>query len=1449
MRRLLIICVLIPYMQNSFSQSVIYPTGLTITGYEGPIEEGSTLQLQAIPTPSNTTYDAYSWSSKNTSVATVDDNGLVTAIGEGTATITCLLSMIFPNPGYFAVPNEQTATCTITVKKKASNVINFVDAEVKRICVKNWDTDGDQELSYTEAAAVTDIGEEFYGNNSITSFDELAYFTSITSIGEEAFRSCANLTSITIPQNVTSIGRCPFSECTSLTTIVVDNRNTKFDSREGCNAIIETTSNTLVTGCDYTTIPISVTSIGEEAFRNCVGMTSINIPNSVTSIGEYAFGNCTSLTSVTIPNSLTSISLCAFYYCTSLTSVTIPNSVTSIGYAAFWNCSSLASITIPNSVNSIVSRAFEDCMNLTNVTVEIRNPLSIDSYTFPNRANATLYVPYGCRLAYLAANYWKEFKEIRELEPQPSDIIRFASSEVKRLCVENWDTNGDGELSFEEAAAVTDLGNVFNENRTITSFKEFAFFTGITSIGDETFFNCVNMVSVTIPKNVTSIGEYAFAYCTSLTSITIPNSVTSVSLCAFYYCSGLTSVTMSNSLALTNSSVFEGCTNLASVSIPNSVTTIYSGAFKDCTSLTSVTIPNSVTTIYNHVFSGCTKLTTVVIPSSVTTIYQYAFKDCSGLTSVDLSTNLSSIAEGVFNGCIGLTSITIPNSVKTIDDYAFSKCSGLTSVSISNKVTSIGVGAFSGCSSLAAVTIPDRVKSIAKSAFMSCSSLTAVTIPQSVNSIGENVFEGCTSLETIIVESGNTKYDSRDNCNAIIETASNTLVIACNNSFIPNTVTALGTYAFNGCSGILSLTIPSSVTSIPIWGDLNGTTTFLGCTNIESIVVESENTKYDSRGNCNAIIRTATNTLLLGCKNTVIPNTVSTIASYAFQRCSGLTSITIPNSVTSIGYYAFQKCTNLTSVTIPSSVTSINESAFDGCTNLTSIVVGISTPISIKSNVFTNRANATLYVPKGSRDAYLAADYWKEFKEIIERDLNIEFADAEVKRICVENWDTDGDGELSFEEAAAVTDLQRKFSSNTVITQFNELQYFTGLTLMYNEFSHCDALQSVVIPENVVMVGANAFSWCKNLTQVELPEGLDMLGDFAFIGCEKLPRITIPNSVKTIYNWTFQNCNSFTSIEIPENVNYIGNNIISSCEKLTTVTVNANNKYFDSRDNCNAIIETNTNALIAACQTTKIPNSIKALGDYAFNFCKGLTSIEIPNSVESIGYGAFNGDSLTSIRIPANVSFVGIRVFGYCDKLSSIEVDADNTHYDSRDNCNAIIHTATNTLIAGSINTVIPESVTSIADYAFYVYNSLKDVVLPPNITSIGNGAFEAASLNSVTAKMKIPAEIASESTFSGRRQTILYVPKGSRDAYIAADYWKDFKEIVEKEDHMLGDVNGNDEIDIGDAVSIVNHLMGKEVSTFIEEAADTNKNGQIDIGDVVTIINYLIGMVESLSR
>ena len=222
---------------------------------------------------------------------------------------------------------------------------------------------------------------------------------SVTSIGEEAFRNCQGLISIEIPNSVTSIGDQAFFGCSSLTSITIESGNTMYDSRNNCNAIIETATNTLIHGCKSTVIPSSVTSIGDGAFSCCTGLTSITIPNSVTSIGSSAFESCTGLTSITIPNSVTSIGDRAFIGCSSLTSVIIPNSVTSIGDYAFDSCTGLTSITIPNSVTSIGDHAFSGCSSLT--SIELPNSVTTIGYDafngttwYNNQPDGLVYAGY-----------------------------------------------------------------------------------------------------------------------------------------------------------------------------------------------------------------------------------------------------------------------------------------------------------------------------------------------------------------------------------------------------------------------------------------------------------------------------------------------------------------------------------------------------------------------------------------------------------------------------------------------------------------------------------------------------------------------------------------------------------------------------------------------------------------------------------------------------------------------------------------------------------------------------------------------------------------------------------------------------------------------------------------------------------------------------------------------
>ena len=254
-------------------------------------------------------------------------------------------------------------------------------------------------------------------------------------------------------------------------------------------------------------------------------------------------------------------------------------------------------------------------------------------------------------------------------------------------------------------------------------------------------------------------------------------------------------------------------------------------------------------------------------------------------------------------------------------------------------------------------------------------SLNSITIGNAVSSIGTNPFGHCSGLEQIVVDDDNVVFDSRENCNAIIETASNTLRFGCKNTIIPNSICAIARHAFFFNSSVTSIAIPGSVVSID--HDV-----FNGC-KLEQIVVDAGNTVFDSRENCNAIIETASNTLFVGGSLTIIPNTVTSIRTGAFYHRDNLTSIVIPNSVTSIGNAVFESCTSLSSVTIGKHVVSIGDRSFYHCNNLEVITILSETPPSLGNNYqyvfsYVNKS-IPVYVPCGTINSYQTASGWSEF--------------------------------------------------------------------------------------------------------------------------------------------------------------------------------------------------------------------------------------------------------------------------------------------------------------------------------------------------------------------------------------------------------------------------------------------------------------------------------------
>ena len=905
---------------------------------------------------------------------------------------------------------------------------------------------------------------------------------------------------------------------------------------------------------------------------------------------------------------------------------------------------------------------------------------------------------------------------------------------------------------------------------------------GIKSIEAAAFVECGNLTSVSLPNSVTTIEGSAFGGAFRLTSLTLPNNLTSIGEAAFMYCLGLTSVDIPSSVTYIGMEAFSECINIMSLTVPTGVTNIeedafllvpnivYSGTatgapwgargmngyvdgafvYADATKTSllacnrkakgAVSLPNSVTTIGNNAFYGCDSITSITIPNSVTSIGERAFYGCDGLTSVNIPNRVTSVGRDAFRYCKNLTSITIPEGITNIENGVFAECKNLTSVTIPNSVTNIEAAAFYGCTSLTSINLPNNVTRIGGSAFYGCSSLTSITIPEGVTSIEGNAFYGCTGLTSVS---------------------------------IPNSVTSIGDYAFMGCTRA-TITVPNSVTEMGwyAFGEVLNIT-YYGTSEYAPFGARYWNAYVEG----DLVYADSTKTFLGGCRRDAtgtitIPNSVTSIGDYAFSGCTGLTSVTIPEGVTSIGDCAFEGCTGLTSVIIPNSVTSIGDNAF--------------------YDVFNIRYYGTAEgAPWGARSMNVYADGL--------------FTYSDGTKTILVACRRDATGAITI--PSSVTSIKDSAFYNcreiTSITIPRDVAYMGNYV-----FYGCDSLTSVVWNakncSGWVSYETAPFYGNKNITSFVFGGEVETISNALCSGLNKLTSVAIPNSVTTIDMNAFAQT-GLTSVTIPKSVTSIESAAFAFCDNLSSIVVEAGNPIYDSRNNCNAIIETATNTLAFGCLGTTIPESVTDIGNHAFYGCMGLTSISIPNGVQSIGNYAFYYCSITSITIPNTVTTIGKEAFERCyqlesitipnsvtsigdyallecNNLTSIVVEAGNPIYDSRNNCNAIIETATNTLLSGCQSTVIPAGVTTIYHYAFYNYD-LTSITIPASVTTIGAYAFAYCSwLESVTCQAVEPPTIYDYDYHSFYGVNIsdipLYVPAESINKYATAEVWKDFRVI-----------------------------------------------------------------------
>ena len=934
-------------------------TGVTLNKTELSLTVGESATLTATAMPANATDKSVMWSSSDPSVATVE-NGRITAVGEGTATVTVTTS------------NGKTASCTVTVKEKViPSGLNFA-------------------LTLNDSFYIV---TGYYGNATEYTIPAIYDGLRVIGIQSNAFRNNTNLKKITIPSNIEVIGASAFAGCTALAEIVIPESVTKIEEStfSDCTSLkeirihgkIKTVGSNAFAGCvalTDLTIENGVTEIGAFAFDRCTGLVSVELPDSVTLIGNGAFRHAEALETVKLSKNMTAINNITFQYCESLKSVSLHSGITQIGNSAFSFCYGLEKLEILGDLTDIGNSAFYHCEKLNEIfyASKIGGDLGKTHYTFCRAGlggtgirltiAAGAVLPEGLFEPFEEANRPKITEIVFEDGTEQVDYLAvYSFTYLKKITI----PHSVKSIPSGMLKGCADLTLAMeDEHHTFLAWYDNSAFAGdaVTPTdyagGAERLYAEWKLKQFTIILNrdnsdageVAGGGTYDYGETVTIKATTKEGYTfigwytgdNFISDKADYFFEVTQNMTLTARWRQNeyNVSVGKNLSEAGSVSgggtypyhsevtvkADTNITYIFLGWYENGTRLTTsleytLTIEMSDRNLEarwkeNDVFifeingNSCVitgvkdkSATEYIIPDYVTEIGYSAFHSCSGLTSIVVAESnkvyhsfknclIETQRKTLILGCKN-SEIPLDGSVTSIGNSAFLGCSGLTSITIPNGVTSIGSYAFCDCSSLTSITIPDGVTSIGNSAFKGCSGLTSITIPDGVTSIGYYAFDGCSGLTSIT---------------------------------IPDGVTSIYSYAFYGCSSLTSITIPDNVTSIGYYA-------FSGCSSLTSIVVAEGNKVYHSFKNC--LINTQRKTLILGCKNSEIPldGSVTSIGDSAFSGCSGLTSITIPDGVTSIGNSAFHGCRGLTSITIPDGVTSIGDSAFSGCRGLTSITI------------------------------------------------------------------------------------------------------------------------------------------------------------------------------------------------------------------------------------------------------------------------------------------------------------------------------------------------------------------------------------------------------------------------------------------------------------------------------------------------------------------------------
>ena len=715
----------------------------------------------------------------------------------------------------------------------------------------------------------------------------------------------------------------------------------------------------------------------------------------------------------------------------------------------------------------------------------------------------------------------------------------------------------------------------------------------------------------------------------------------------------------------------------------------------------AVTIPDTlayngtnyiVTSIDANTFTGCNNVSSISIPSTVTSVGALAFAQCAGLVRV------------VFRD--GDTPITLTNA----SSNALFNGSPVTKLYLGRDVvySNTTYPTFKGNTSIEELTIGSQVTTIPSSSFYGCSNMTKVSFSGSkLTKIDDYAFQSCSKLENVS---------------------------------LPRSVTTFGKSAFSGCTGLTSASLRTSSTSL-------SESLFSGCTNLTSVTLPSSLTTIGSSTfyNCSKLSYIS------------LPNTLTTIGASAFYGCKQLSSVTIPNSVTSIGGSAFSGCSGLTSITLPTSVTVINAATFQGCTNLASLTIPASVT-SIGINAFKGCTSLS----------------------------NVRLDDSENPLV------------LTMTVSGSTSTNQSPFLNCPIQTLYigRDLTYSHYNTSYYfAPFANNTSLQSVTLGSNVTKIPKASFSGCTGLQSVTIPNTVTTIEQLSFKGCTNLGSISLPSSLTSISNELFSGCTSLSGITIPNTVGYIGSSAFYNCKSLNNITL----------PNGIANILESAFAGCTSLQSITIPGTMTDIKASTFSGCTALNNVTIPNSIVTIAAAAFTGcTSLEDLVIPGSVTAIGINAFKNCSALKYINFEdgseslvmtmtvsgSASTNQSPFAGCPldslyigrdlTYSHYSTSYYFAPFAEKTTLKKVTFgdnvklIPDKSFNGCDAITTVTIPQSVTTIGDYAFYGKLLKEVHCAIVTPITINSN-VFYSPANSILVVPASSVNAYKSANVWKTF--------------------------------------------------------------------------